>query len=289
MRIGSKPMTQRKYFTKTMKCQFSMWQSCLYVLVLLWLFQSALAEVPESRKKQLIQLVDDDRYDCKYLLIEEREFLKGYFYEVKKRTNPQAHNYQLLQVGDEPTIERYIREFELTGSNDGGYPSFSGQARFIEVYAPALFRDEKLIYSQGDARMPPLSYGLTYDILRLLRESPQLAPNVRHWALSLDENELEKNRTLLQKWWRANERHFHEHNYQAVQPPAESVTPPSATKASLPSTIKPRPTAPPQSASAAPEAATQQSSLAAGFIAAICATLLAIAYWLHARRNETQR
>ena len=87
------------------------WQSSICALVLLGLIQIASAELSDSRKKQLLELVNnDDRYDCKYLSAEEKEFLKADFYESKKRTNnPEAHDYQLLQVGDEATIERYVK------------------------------------------------------------------------------------------------------------------------------------------------------------------------------------
>lgn len=168
-----------------------------------------------------MQLVEEPRYDCKYLPAEEKEVLKGYFYEVKKRTNPRAHDYLLLQVGDEATIKHFISEFEAVGWQYREAPEHSGQARFIEVYAPTMFREEPFVDTPGDTPGPPLSYAITNSIVRLLRESPQLSAEVRYWALSLPDGELDlpKNRSILRQWWRANKRDFREHNYQTVQPP----------------------------------------------------------------------
>ena len=281
-------MTQRKGFVKTMKYSFSAWRNCLYSLLFCWPLNNAFADVSNARKEQLMQLVDEPRYDCKYLSAEEKEFLKGYFYEVKKRTNPEAHDNQLLQMGDEATIERYIKEFQTQGIIVyGAIPSESGQARFIEVFAPVIFRDEPLVYSGGDTPGPPQTYGMTVAIIRLLRESPQLSPEVRHWALSLNEKELEKNRTLLQKWWRANERHFHERNYAAAQPPPESAAPPSPADTSQPQPNTQPTSTPSPTATVLTDPATENFSLLAGLITALCATFLAIAYWQLSRRGKT--
>ena len=236
-----------------------------------------------------MELVDkDSRYDCRYLSSEEKEFLKGYFYEINKRNNnPEACDYQLLQVGDEATIDRYIKEFQTQGIIlYGATPSESGQARFIEVFAPVIFRDEPLVYFGGDTPGPPQTYGMTVAIIRLLRESPQLSAEVRHWALSLNEKELEKNRTLLQKWWRANERHFHERNYAAVQPPPDSAAPAPHADTSSPAPNT-QPSATPIPTTAAPQPAAESSSLPAFLITALCATLLALAYWRISRRGKT--
>lgn len=148
-----------------------------------------------------MQLVEEPRYDCKYLPAEEKEVLKGYFYEVKKRTNPRAHDYLLLQVGDEATIKHFISEFEAVGWQYREAPEHSGQARFIEVYAPTMFREEPFVDTPGDTPGPPLSYAITNSIVRLLRESPQLSAEVRYWALSLPDGELDlpKNRSILRQ------------------------------------------------------------------------------------------
>lgn len=288
MRIGSTPMKKRWDSAKTMNSYPSIWQSGISALVFLSLMQSAFSELADSRKRQLMQLVEEPHYDCKYLSLEEKEFLKGYFYEVIKRTNnPTACDYQLLQIGDEATIQRYVREFRATGIiASGATPSASGQACFIEVFAPVIFRDEPLVYSGGDTPGLPQSYGMTASIIRLLRESPQLSPEVRHWALSLNERELEKNRALLQKWWRANERHFRERNYQAAQPPPVTTTPPSPADTRPPSLNPPQSATPPPTAAGEPGAAAENSSFIAGFVTALCATLLALAYWLNARQKR---
>ena len=281
-----------------MKYLFAIRRSCFYVLVFLGLWHSALAEVTDSRKKQLMEFFEqDDRYDCKYLPAEEKEFLKGYFYEIRKRTNnPEARDHQLLQVGDEATIERYIKEFnavyiqrKVVGWQYGAAPERSGQARFIELYAPILLRDEPFDNRPGDTPGPPFSYEITVSVIRLLRESPQLSPEVRHWALSLPDGMLAEdmvnNRTILRKWWQANERHFHERNYAAVQPPPEAAATSSHPDTSPPSPTAQSPTTPPPAAPAAPEPAAENSSLLAGLITALCATLLALAYWLKVRRK----
>lgn len=270
-----------------MKSLFSDWQFYLFAGVFFAHMQSAFAELPDTRKSQLIQWVDDDTRDCKYLSAEEKEFLKGYFYEVKKHTNPEAHDYQLLQVGDEPTIERYIKEFEYTGMNMTGFPIASGQARFIETFAPAMFREEPLVFSGGDTPgAAPLSYGVTCNIIQLLRESPQLSPEVRHWALSLNPDYLEKNRTLLRKWWKENERRFKEHDYLAVKTPQEQSPPSLLPDNPAPSANDNRP-ALPAPAAATPATVPEQSSLPAILITTLCAMLLAVAFWLAARRGKS--
>ena len=269
-----------------MKYSFSTWRKCLCSLLFFWLLNNAFAEVSDARKKQLMQLVDEPRYDCKYLSAEEKEFLKGYFYEVKKRTNPEAHDNQLLQVGDESTIERFVKRYQ-SGEYVTDEMIHSGQAIFIEVCAPNMFRDEPLVFSEGDTPgLAPLSYGTAHILVLLLRASPQLSPEVRHWALSLNEKELEKNRTLLQKWWRANERHFHERNYAAVQPPPDASASPSPADTFPPSPNTERSETPPPAAPAAAGPPMENSSLLAGLITALCATLLALAYWLCTRRGK---
>ena len=273
-----------------MKCLSCIWQSCICISVLLVFVQSAFADLSDSRKKQLWELVtNEDRYDCKYLNSEEKEFLKGYFYEVKKRTNnPRARDYQLLQVGDEATIKHFISEFEAVGWQYREAPEHSGQARFIEVYAPTMFREEPFVDTPGDTPGPPLSYAITNSIVRLLRESPQLSAEVRHWAFSLPDGELDlpKNRTILRQWWRANERHFRERNYQAVQPPSEtSILPPPGDAPPRSPDTQP-PATPPPNASTAPEADAKNSSLVAVLITALCASLLALACWLMARSEK---
>lgn len=270
-----------------MRHQFSTLKCCIFASVLPWLMHSAAAELSDTRKAQLIQLVEEPRYDCKYLPAEEKEFLKGYFYEVKKHTDPEAHDYQLLQVGDEPTIERYIKEFEYTGMNMTGFPRASGQARFIETFAPAMFREEPLVFSEGDTPgAAPLSYGVTCNIIQLLRESPQLSPEVRHWAFSLNPDDLERNRTLLRKWWKENEKQFKERNYIAVKPLQEQSPPPLLPDNPSPPANDNRHTLPATPASA-PVAAPEPSSLPAILITALCVALLAAALWLAARRGKS--
>ena len=272
-----------------MKFHPNFFKGCIWPVMLFFLLSYTFAELPEARKKQLIQLVEEPLYDCKYLPAEDKAFLKNYFYEIKKRTNdPTACDDQLLQVGDEATIDRYIKEFQTQGIVVyGATPSASGQARFIEVFAPVIFRDEPLVYSGGDTPGPPQSYGMTTAIIRLLRESPQLSAEVRHWALSLNERELEKNRALLQKWWRANERHFHERNYAAVQPLPEAAAAASQADTSPPAPNTQPSATPLPATTAAPEPAGENSSLLAGLITALCATLLGLAYWRVSRRGKT--
>ena len=262
----------------------------IYVLVLFSFLNSSFAELSDLKKKQLLQLTQDPRYDCKFLSAEEKEFLKLEFYESKKRNNdPTSRDYQLLQIGDEATIERYIKEFEPIRRAYSDAPIHSGQARFIELYAPILLRDEPFDNIPGDTPGPPLSYEITVSVIRLLRESPQLSPEVRHWALSLPDGMLAEdmvnNRMILRKWWQANERHFHERNYAAVQPPPESATPDSHSNISPPApNSQPSATPLPVTASV-PEPAAESSSLLAGLITALAATFLALAYWLKVWRK----
>ena len=272
-----------------MKYYFCFLKGCLCALVFLGLLPSASAELSDSRKEQLVKLVEEPLYDCKYLNAEEKEFLKRHFYEVNKRTNnPEACDYQLLQVGDEATIKRYVKKFETMGWKYRGAPEHSGQALFIEVYAPTMFREEPFVSTPGDTPSPPPSYFITYAIVRLLRESPQLRPEVRHWALSLsdDEQDLPKNRTILRQWWRANERHFRARNYQAVQPPADPANPSSPAGAPMPPDGMPPAPSPPSTAPATSETAAKSSPLIPGLITALCAILLALAYWIMARREK---
>ena len=286
-------MKTQKHFNKLMNHSYSVWQGFFIALVLIGVVQTSSAELTETRKNLLLELVNkDSRYDCKYLSKEEKEFLKLRFHEINKRNNnPKACDYQLLQVGDEATIERYIKEFAKIGWAYRGAPEYSGQARFIEVYAPTMFREEPFVYSESDTPGPPLSYAITYSIVRLLRESPQLRPEVRHWALALsdNENDLPKNRTILRQWWRANEQHFRERNYEAVQPPTASATPPSPADPPTSSPDLPPSAQPPSASPAAPEIAAKNSPLIPSLITALCATLLALAYWLMARQDRPPR
>jgi len=229
-----------------------------------------------------MQLVDEPRFDCKYLSADEKEFLKTYFYDVKKRTNPEAHDNQLLQVGDEATIERFIKRYQ-SGEYVTDEMIHSGQAIFIEVCAPNMFRDEPLVFSEGDTPgLAPLSYGTAHILILLLRTSQQLSPEVRHWALSLNEKELQKNRALLQKWWRANERHFRERNYSAAKPPTDSAAP-SPTADTPPPSPDTAPSKPAPAATSPREPTEQSSSLPAVLITALCTSLLALALWLNTR------
>ena len=261
-----------------------------YFTALLWLaFCQSASCLTEERKQELIRRVSENSiYDCKYLPAEEKEFLKGVLYEINRRTNnPEARDYQLLQIGDEPTLERRVKEYQETGVNMDGFPAASGQARFIEVYAPAIFSNEPYVYSGGDTPGPPLSYGMTYPIIRLLRESPQLSPEVRHWALSLNADEYQKNRAILQKWWKENERQFKERDYLAVKPPLDQSPPPLLPDNPSPSVNDSRPAIPPPP-DAILAAVPKSSSFPGVLIAALCAILLAGALWLVASRDKSR-
>ncbi len=176
------------------------------------------AEVSDARKAELNELVSDSQSDCRYLSPEENGFLREYFYDSKRiSNNPDARDNQLIQVADEATIQKRIQEFETLGYFKMPVDK-SGEPRFITAMAEALFREEPYVESNSDTLMPPKSYRVTYSIVKILRDSPQLSPEVRHWALGLNIDDPVNNRAILRKWWRENGAVFGDNDYKAVQP-----------------------------------------------------------------------
>jgi hypothetical protein len=121
-------------------------------------------------------------------------------------------------LGDEEALKQLVREFL---DNDGAGPGFLARIRnprIIELAAPELFREEPMKLTGGDVVIIPRSYRVAELAVDLMQDSPAFNADVINWARSLRGLTFTELREIIRPWWKENEQHFREKNYQAVQP-----------------------------------------------------------------------
>jgi len=235
------------------------------------------------------------RFDCINRTEEEKAFLLDY---LKKQHAKPGYDYEefaqleFLQLGDEPTIKRLVDKLhewpQAWASQELSLLERSGQASVIEAISDVLFREQPFEQLGTDAIGFPASFEVATAMLKIVSDSPQFAPEVRHWANGVKAlyGCQKENREIMRKWYRQNEAHFKSHDYRAVQPPVEAPRDDSPVRHPLTNDSLSLPASHPSALSSG-NAQTQESSR--NWYAWIAALLLAgsgTLVWL-LKRNRT--
>ena len=202
----------------------------LLVFANLFIFLPSYAISPERASELVAEQETNPNFNCINFTDEEKEFFLDY---LRKQHAQPGSNYEtfredlFLQLGDEQTIKRFLDRLhqwkQPWASRELSKLQDSGQARVIEEISDLLFREEGFQYFGTDSLVPPASFEVASAMLKIVGDSPQLAPEVRHWAAGVKAlyNHDKENREIMRKWYRQNEAFFKSHDYRAVQPPLE--------------------------------------------------------------------
>lgn len=221
----------------------------------------------------------------------------------------------LIRLGDEQqmkkAMDRYRQEAENSGHTLNPEPGIAqemtgtGQPLMIPLFAPDFFRndgDHIRLYSDGDMTFweSPLSISSIFSTLSVIQKSSEFSNELRGWARAIDEEfarrlykmppHLGIFKSIMQQWWRENEKHFAAKDYAAVKPGApvaETLKPAESPAEATPKAAAEVPVPP---APASPPTVVQKSpSNARYYIVAVILSVLALAAIVFVRKKADKR
>ncbi len=164
----------------------SAWRQC-FVPILIFIAISAVAEVSEARKGELIAAYGKTgaTFRADQLIAEDRDFFRSCILSVginRPGASPDTFETQLLQLSHEPTIQKYGMQIK-----EGWMSTIAArearQPRLIEFYEPQLLLNEPAWEAQlGDTTAWRASVRAAAGMLMQLRESLEVPLRVRDWA-----------------------------------------------------------------------------------------------------------
>src|SRR5688572_5262932 len=133
---------------------------------------------------------------------------------------------RLYYLGDIEARDALVKEYfrdavQGQAHRQGSLFAAAGDPAVIPMLAPALLRQEPFYRAGDDAFSYPMSFDTARIIIAIVRNSPAFSSDVLNWARAFPSNDTppdEQLRTIVREWWYANELHFREGNYKAVQP-----------------------------------------------------------------------